>query len=181
MTTYGYVRVSTDDQTLSVEAQSSNILARYPDATIVVDHGVSGATPLGERPGFASIEFQPGDQFVAIRLDRIARSTVEAANLLTLFTDTGVNLVLFDLGLDLSTPTGRLVYDILAAIASFERAMISERTKEALFAKRDTSVEASIRKVLDTGVPLREARSLLLESGVSISTATLARRRREFS
>lgn len=181
MTTYGYVRVSTDDQSLSVEAQSSAILARYPDAVIVVDKGISGATPLAERPGFASIRFRPGDQFVAIRLDRIARSTVEASHLLDLFTSQEVNLVLFDLGLDLSTPTGRLVYDILAAIAAFERAMIAERTREALYAKRDPDREAVIATTLAATGTLREARTLLSASGIEVSTATLARRRKELA
>ena len=179
MTTYGYVRVSTDDQSLSVEAQSSAILARYPDATIVVDKGVSGATPLEERPGFASIRFRPGDEFVAIRLDRIARSTVEASRLLDQFSAQEVNLVLFDLGLDLATPTGRLVYDILAAIAAFERAMIAERTREALYAKRDPEREDAIALALGGTDTIREARTLLNAQGIEVSVATLARRRKE--
>lgn len=177
MTTYGYVRVSTDDQTLSVEAQSSAILARYPDAVIVVDKGVSGATPLDERPGFASIDWQSGDTFVAIRLDRIARSTIEASTLLDRFTAQGVNLVLFDLGLDLASPTGRLVYDILAAIAAFERSMIAERTKEALYAKRDQQTEALIA-ALPGDLPSRAASELLKSTyGVDVSPRTIQRRR----
>lgn len=177
MSTYGYVRVSTDDQNLSVEAQSSAILARYPDAVIVVDKGVSGATPLGERPGFASVDFQPGDSLVAIRLDRIARSTIEASSLLDTFSARGVNLVLFDLGLDLSSPTGRLVYDILAAIAAFERSMIAERTKEALQAKRDPEVEALIAE-LPSEMSSRQAAKLLKESyDIDVSPRTIQRRR----
>lgn len=178
MTTYGYVRVSTDEQALSVEAQSAAILARHPDALIVTDVGVSGATPLSERPGFSTIDFAPGDTLVAIRLDRIARSTVEAATLLDRFSAEGVNLVLFDLGLDLSTPTGRLVYDVLAAVAAFERAMIAERTKEALQAKRDPEVEELIASfplsVSSHGV----ARILAEEHGIVVSPSTIQRRRR---
>lgn len=176
MTTYGYVRVSTDDQTLSVEAQSQAILARYPGATIITDVGVSGATPLLDRPGFASIEFEAGDQLVAIRLDRIARSVIEASSLLDRFAELQVNLVLFDLGLDLGSPTGRLVYDILAAIAAFERAMIAERTREALHAKRDPSVEEAIDSV--SHLPSRKAVEVLAARGVDISASTIQRRRR---
>lgn len=176
MTTYGYVRVSTDDQTLSVEAQSQAILARYPGATIVVDKGVSGATPLTERPGFASIDFEAGDQLVAIRLDRIARSVIEASTLLDRFAEQKVNLVLFDLGLDLGSPTGRLVYDILAAIAAFERAMIAERTKEALHAKRIPEVETAILAV--DHLPSREAVEVLAAQGYAVSASTIQRRRR---
>ena len=177
MTTYGYVRVSTDDQTLSVDAQSAAILARYPDATIVVDKGVSGATPLDERPGFAAIDWERGDTLVAIRLDRIARSTIEASTLLDRFSEDGVNLVLFDLGLDLSSPTGRLVYDILAAIASFERSMIAERTREALHAKRDPLTEELIA-ALPEELSSRDAAALLKsEHGITISPRTIQRRR----
>ncbi len=176
MTTYGYVRVSTDDQTLSVEAQSQAIQARYPGAVIVTDVGVSGATPLAERPGFGSIEFEAGDQLVAIRLDRIARSVIEASTLLDSFAAQQVNLVLFDLGLDLGSPTGRLVYDILAAIASFERAMIAERTREALHAKRVPETEAAIA-ALDH-LPSREVVELLKAQGIDVSASTVQRRRR---
>jgi DNA invertase Pin-like site-specific DNA recombinase len=177
MTTYGYVRVSTDDQTLSVEAQSAAITARYPDAVIIVDKGVSGATPLDERPGFASVDWCSGDTLVAIRLDRIARSTIEASTLLDRFSAQGVNLVLFDLGLDLASPTGRLVYDILAAIAAFERSMIAERTREALHAKRDPHTEALIAALPDD-MPSREAAALLKSlHGVTISPRTIQRRR----
>jgi DNA invertase Pin-like site-specific DNA recombinase len=177
VTTYGYVRVSTDDQTLSVEAQSQTILARYPGATIVVDKGVSGATPLAERPGFGSIEFEAGDQLVAIRLDRIARSVIEASTLLDTFAAQQVNLVLFDLGLDLSSPTGRLVYDILAAIASFERAMIAERTREALHAKRLPEVETAIEAT--SHLSSREAVEMLSSQGFAVSASTIQRRRRK--
>lgn len=178
MTTYGYVRVSTDDQALSVEAQSAEILRRHPDAVIVTDVGVSGTVPLDDRSGFASITFAPGDTFVAIRLDRIARSTIEAATLLDRFNAQSVNLVLFDLGLDFASPTGRLIYSILASVAAFERDMIAERTKEALAAKRDPEVEDLIAS-LPADMPSRAAAKLLKDvHDVDVSPSTIQRRRR---
>lgn len=179
MTTYGYIRVSTDDQALSVEAQSGQILARYPDATIVIDQGVSGTTPLANRPGFSSIEFEPGDTLVAIRLDRIARSTIEAATLLNDFETNQVNLVLFDLGLDFTSPSGRLVFSVLAAVAAFERDMIAERTKEALFAKRDTSTDELIASLNGAMSSHKAAKHLASVHNIDISPSTIQRRWRE--
>ena len=69
------------------------------------------------------------------KLDRLSRSVVDAGRLLEEARKRGFNIVALDLGLDLSTPTGELVANVLAAVAQWERRMIGLRTSEALQVK----------------------------------------------
>lgn len=69
------------------------------------------------------------------KLDRLSRSVVDAGRLLEEARKRGFNVVALDLGLDLSTPTGELVANVLAAVAQWERRMIGVRTSEALRVK----------------------------------------------
>jgi DNA invertase Pin-like site-specific DNA recombinase len=69
---------------------------------------------------------------VVAKFDRLSRSAVDAGRLLEEARNGGFNIVALDLGLDLSTPTGELVANVLAAVAQWERRMIGQRTSEAL-------------------------------------------------
>jgi DNA invertase Pin-like site-specific DNA recombinase len=75
------------------------------------------------------------DAVVVAKLDRLSRSVVGAGRLLEEARKGGFNIVALDLGLDLSTPTGELVANVLAAVAQWERRMIGQRTSEALQVK----------------------------------------------
>ena len=75
------------------------------------------------------------DAVVVAKLDRLSRSVVDAGRLLEEARKRGFNIVALDLGLDLSTPTGELVANVLAAVAQWERRMIGQRTSEALQVK----------------------------------------------
>ena len=89
------------------------------------------------------------------KLDRLSRSVVDAGRLLEEARKRGFNIVALDLGLDLSTPTGELVANVLAAVAQWERRMIGVRTSEALQVKIEggwrspsweTRVPAAVRR-----------------------------------
>ena len=73
---FGYVRVSTVEQNLG--GQIDAILQRYPDARILSDEGVSGITPVMERPGFSALMkvAGSGDVIVVAAIDRIGRNAV---------------------------------------------------------------------------------------------------------
>jgi DNA invertase Pin-like site-specific DNA recombinase len=73
---------------------------------------------------------------VVAKLDRLSRSTVALGKLLDRSRDEGWNLVALDVGLDLSTPTGRAMAGIVGVFAQWERETISERTCRALEAAR---------------------------------------------
>ena len=88
---------------------------------------------LGEV--LASLRRGEADAVVVAKLDRLSRSVVDAGRLLEEARKRGFNIVALDLGLDLFTPTGELVANVLAAVAQWERRMIRQRTSEALQVK----------------------------------------------
>ena len=125
-----YARVSTLEQ--APENQLTE-LRRYVDARgwtaqEYVDHGVSGAKE--HRPALDQLirdaRRRRFDAVVCWRLDRLGRSLKHLVALLDEFQALGVSFV--SLG-DLGTPAGRLQLHILAALAEFERARISERVQ----------------------------------------------------
>lgn len=72
------------------------------------------------------------DAIVCWKLDRIGRSLKHLVNLLAELEAVGVALVSFSDNLDLSTPQGRLMFQIIGAMAEFERSLIQERVKAGL-------------------------------------------------
>jgi DNA invertase Pin-like site-specific DNA recombinase len=137
---YGYMRVSTDQQAdsgLGLGAQRAAILQEasrrgWRCVEYVEDGGWSGSNL--DRPGIAALlpRLRRGDVLVIAKLDRLSRSLVDAAGLLQDAQRRGWVLVAIDLGLDLGTPTGRLVASVMAAVASWERETIGQRTRDSM-------------------------------------------------
>jgi DNA invertase Pin-like site-specific DNA recombinase len=130
---------------------------------------VSGT--LARRPQWDKcLEYlRPGDVLVTVRLDRIGRSL---RNLLEVMNDLGergidlkvIDLKVIDQPIDTTTPGGRLIFAVLAAIAEFERDLIRERTMDGLAAARARGrVGGRKRKLTDSQVHL--ARRLYDELG----------------
>lgn len=148
----GYTRVSTAEQAsdgMSLDAQRARIAA-WCEATgarlveIVEDAGVSGAKPLGDRPGGAKIAALLGarrpkvDAVVILRLDRLGRDAAETLALLRRFREGAVGLVSISDRIDLGTPQGRAMAQMGAVFAELERALIGQRTAEAIGQLRST-------------------------------------------
>jgi site-specific DNA recombinase len=146
----GYVRCSSIEQAtdgLSLEAQSSRITA-WCDATeaqlaeIVVDAGVSGAKHLTDRPGGRRIDElltsrKPSvDAVAVVRLDRLGRDAAETLLYLRRFAKGSVGLISIVDQVNLTTPQGRAMAQLGAVFAELERALIGQRTSEALQALR---------------------------------------------
>ena len=80
--TYGYVRVSTDEQTSN--SQRDAIIARFPTASILADDGISGTVPPRERPALGILLnqlLQEGDTLVIYAIDRIGRNARDTLEL----------------------------------------------------------------------------------------------------
>jgi DNA invertase Pin-like site-specific DNA recombinase len=145
----GYVRVSTEDQSLSgagLEAQRSSIVAeccRRGWSLERVEEDVLSGKSL-KRPGLLrSIEeCRAGnvDGLVVAKLDRLSRSLIDFASLLEDAKKRGYNVVALDLGVDLSTPAGEMLANVMVTFAQYERRLIGQRTREALAAKRAQGV-----------------------------------------
>jgi len=127
----GYARVSTRDQ--HPEAQTERLIAAGCDPDhIYIDHGVSGK--LASRPHWDEClrALRRGDTLVTVKLDRIGRSLKNLMEVMGSLKDRGVDLVVLDQQIDTTTPSGKLIFHVLAAIAEFERDLIRERTMDGL-------------------------------------------------
>lgn len=156
----GYIRVSTNEQELSVEAQRKRLLyeadVRGWQLRVLIDKGHSGAKPPMQRPALrqALTLMQEGaaQGLVVTKLDRIARSLADVSNMLATSSEQGWNLVALDLGIDTCTPEGQLMAGIMASIAQWERARIRERIIEALAITRANGTTLGAPKRYDNDV-----------------------------
>ena len=85
-----------------------------------------------DRPEFLKLleELKKGDTMVVTKLDRFARSTVDAIQTVRTLFDKGVRIHILNMGIVEDTVTGRLIFNIMSSFAEFERDMIVERTQE---------------------------------------------------
>jgi DNA invertase Pin-like site-specific DNA recombinase len=132
MAKIGYARVSTRGQNTDSQADE---LAAYGCDKIFTDK-VTGK--LAERPELdkALAYLREGDVFVITRLSRAMRSLKHLIHLADELRARGVGLVVLKQHIDTTTPTGRLVFQILGAIDEFQRELIVEGTREGLDAAR---------------------------------------------
>ena len=77
-----------------------------------------------------------GDQLVVTKPNRLSRSLENLIDLSNTLQERGVDLVVLDQGIDTSSITGRMFFQILGSIAEFEHALMSERTRDGLAAAR---------------------------------------------
>lgn len=128
----GYGRVSTRDQNPNAQADA---LAGAGCDPVLIDKA-SGT--LASRPELdkALLMARGGDQLVVTKLDRLGRSLEHLIQLSRQLQDRGIDLVVLDQGIDTSTAVGRLFFSIIGAIAEFEHALMSERTRDGLAAAR---------------------------------------------
>ena len=129
---FGYVRVSTVEQNLG--GQIDAILQRYPDARILSDEGVSGITPVMERPGFSALMkvAGSGDVIVVAAIDRIGRNAVSTLEVVEDLKAKGITLISLREGFDATTPAGKLMLTMLAGIAEMERTSMLERQRAGI-------------------------------------------------
>src|SRR5713101_5709804 len=116
----GYARCSTDEQDLTTQRNALTALGVKPDR-IYVDHGLTGTNR--ERPGLreALAACRAGDTLVVTKLDRLARSLPDAREILDDLTKREVKLSLGGSVHDPTDPVGRLLFNVLAMVAEFER------------------------------------------------------------
>ena len=142
-----YIRVSTDKQAstgLSLDAQRAKVIAyaRLYDlhlVDVIVDAGVSAKTL--ERPGLIRaldmLEHGQAHALVVVKLDRLTRSVRDLGHLLDRYFTAGRwALMSVSENIDTRSAAGRLVLNVLASVAQWEREATGERTRAALALKR---------------------------------------------
>ncbi len=126
-----YARVSTTEQTPENQLTTlrAYVAARGWVATEFIDHGISGAKE--RRPALDALltaaRRRNVDLVVCVRLDRLGRSVHHLLGIAKELEALGVDLVATEQAIDTTTPTGRLLFVMLGAIAQFERDLIRER------------------------------------------------------
>jgi DNA invertase Pin-like site-specific DNA recombinase len=135
----GYARVSKADGSQSLDLQRDALTAAGVEATAIYEDQTSGKRD--DRPGLTAClkALRSGDVLVVWKLDRLGRNLRHLVNVVQDLTERTVGLrVLAGQGahIDTTTPAGRLIFGIFAALAEFGRELIRERTIAGLAAAR---------------------------------------------
>ena len=129
---YGYARVSTADQNLDRQLDA---LRKYGIDKLFCEK-MSGTKKNRPELDKMLAELSDGDTVVIESLSRLGRSTRNLTELMEQFNAKNIRLVSLKETIDTTSPTGRLLYTILASLAAFERDALVERTVEGLKAAR---------------------------------------------
>ncbi|KXG84771.1 recombinase family protein [Agrobacterium bohemicum] len=125
----GYARVSSTGQN---ETAQVDILTRHGVEEVFIDKA-SGTTREGRTKLAEAIRFaRKGDAIVVTRLDRLARSVPDLHAISQELQAKGVDLIATEQNIDTTTPTGRLMFNMLGAIAEFETDLRKERQLEGI-------------------------------------------------
>ena len=187
MKAIGYIRVSTQEQAqsgLGLEAQAVAIRAeatrRGWDLEIIADEGESGSKI--DRPGLLiakdALARGEAQALIVARQDRLMRSSLGWAQIVSQSKDQKWSLICLDINLDTASPMGECMGSILAAVAQFELESIRKRTKDALAVKKAQGVRlgrpatmpdetrARINALRNSGVTLQGVADTLNTEGI---------------
>lgn len=136
MAVYGYGRVSTSDKGQSTDNQLKKIGdAGFALTHFFAEHGVSGSVKATNRPAFNAMmaKVAEGDTVIVTAVDRLGRNAVDVLTVVEEFKNRKVALrvMQFD-GVDLTSPTGKLLVTVMAALAEMEKNLLIERTHDGL-------------------------------------------------
>lgn len=179
-----YARVSTDSQTVENQLQELQGVAQrngWIVTSVFTDEGISGAKGRDKRPGYDSllkgIARKDFEMVAAWSVDRLGRSLPDLVSFLNEAHAKSVDLYLHQQGLDTSTPSGRMLFQMLGVFAEFERSMIRERILAGL---RRTSKKSgrkpmpedrleAIRRSLRDGLGIRATARLHKASPMTVT------------
>jgi len=171
MNSYGYIRVSTDQQGLSVTAQQERIesYCRFKNLNLdkcFIDEDVSGKTPFSRRKGGGELlaHVRPGDAIVTVKLDRTFRDTVDGLTSIFQWSDKGISLHISDGDMiaDTSTSNGFMMVVMQLAIAQIERMKAGERTSSVLQSKKARGERVGRKDRIPFGLALDPVNDKLL-------------------
>ncbi|MET0048329.1 MAG: recombinase family protein [Sedimenticola sp.] len=172
MATVGYARVSSVGQSLQVQ------LDKLQECEKVFQEKRSGVS--NSRPQLTKCldYLREGDTLMITKLDRLARSTLHLTQIIDQLKENGIELKVLDQAIDTSTPTGKLLFHVLAAIAEFETEIRKERQMEGIAKAKERGVHIGRKPKIsaEQAQELREKRSqgalikeLMSEYGLSKS------------
>lgn len=143
----GYARVSTTGQSLEVQLET----LQQAGCDEVFQEKQSGKLADNREQLQAVLKYvRKGDTLVCTKLDRLARSIGDLDKIAKTLKEKGVELiVLGQSGIDTTTPSGKLMFNMLGAFAEFERDLILERTNEGRIKAKKAGVQFGRKPKLD--------------------------------
>lgn len=178
MRTFAYCRVSRLD--LTVENQIQAIRAAgydVPDHRVIKET-VSGSVQAMQRKEFAGMvqhKLEPGDTLVVLKLDRLGRDNIDVQQTVQMLLEMGIKPVVLDLPApDLSTSGGKMILQMFAAFAEFERNRIIERTQEGLARAKASGTKLGRPVATKTQKAVQEAKARGLSQGKAVKELGLS-------
>lgn len=181
----GYTRVSTATQ--DAQLQLDALVDVGVQKRDVFADVTSGSRTAIERPGMKRL-LEHDDTVVVWRVDRLGRSLIDVLNTVNLLLERGINVRSVSDGIDPATSTGRLMLNMLATLAEYERELIVERVNAGIAAARQNGTRfgrppsdpIQIAEKLEIVAEARERGRTAVEAAslVGWSRATLYRHQR---
>jgi DNA invertase Pin-like site-specific DNA recombinase len=183
MRTFAYLRTSTDSQTtdqqmMVIEKSGYDVMPHRQISEII-----SGKIPALQRPEFSLLvsKLEAGDTLIVNKLDRLGRNNVDLQTTIENLLSYGIKVICLDLPIsDLSSAEGKLMLQLFASFAEFERNRISDRTKESLAKKKADGVKLGRPRAINTTEQVQQCKTNRLSQSktamhLSISISTVKR------
>jgi DNA invertase Pin-like site-specific DNA recombinase len=139
----GYARVSSVGQTLDVQ------LSKLQHCEKIFQEKRSGASSTRPRLRACLEYVREGDALVVTRLDRLARSTLHLCQIADELERKRIDLQVLDQNINTADATGRLLFNMLGAIAQFETELRAVRQKDGIQKAKERGVQFGKRKKLN--------------------------------
>ena len=142
MAKIGYARVSSTGQSLDIQIEK---LTTYgctePDGQIFQEKKSGSKAENRTELKSCLKHLRKGDSLVITKLDRLARSTYDLTQIANDLEVRGIDLVVLDQSIDTSTPTGKLLFNMLGSIAEFENAIRAERQTDGIAKAKELGIK----------------------------------------
>jgi DNA invertase Pin-like site-specific DNA recombinase len=146
MTTYGYARVSTTDQDLTIQVEA----LRKAGCEVIREEKRSGTTREGRAELDTLLTFlRSGDTLMVTRIDRLARSIGDLQDIVRGLKAKGVSLKATEQPIDTSTAAGKAFLDMLGVFAEFETNLRKERQMEGIAKAKSEGVYKGRKPTID--------------------------------
>jgi len=170
MTVYGYARVSSTDQDLTIQIEA----LKAAGCEMIRSEKVSGTSTTGRHELNTLLEFvRDGDELVITRVDRLARSVFDLQKIVRDLKEKNVALRATEQPIDTKTPAGKCFLDMLGVFAEFETNLRRERQMEGIakakaagkFKGRPASIDKN--RILELKASGLTATKIAKEMGIS--------------
>lgn len=146
MTTYGYARVSTTDQDLTIQIEA----LQKAGCDLVREEKVSGTSRNGRKELDTLMQFmRSGDTLLVTRIDRLARSIGDLQDIVRELKAKGVSLKAIEQPIDTGTAAGKAFLDMLGVFAEFETNLRKERQLEGIAKAKAAGVYTGRKPTID--------------------------------